>query len=282
MISRTNESQKACGRLVQEKDFLGGSGIPVDTTALSDTTPGATIFKDNYVGITESLAEVAGRRPGPKASRRTHLKYWLGEGKPLRTNRLIAHVIVGVDERGSACFWCQSRPRSGWLVCYFCGEMFCGAECEQAFHRDKLETLDTQNSPAASDEVAEDTNIDFKTPKLHQSISRRNKAKPNKSGQESVKLGSQPLITSSLNTSSATTTATTTTTAASSAASSTLPTSSSTDSTTEDDTPAPDIPIKVDQALNQEGNRRLRFDGAGERNSNKRPKKSTTKTDTMK
>ena len=267
MISRTNESQKACGRLVQEKDFFGGSGIPVDAAALSDTTPGATIFNDNYVGITESLAEVAGRRPGPKASRQIRLKYWLGEGMPLRTNRLIAHVIVGVNERGPGCFWCQSRPRSGWLVCYFCGEMFCGAECEQAFHRDKLETLDTQNSPAASDEVAEDTNIDFKTPKLHQSISRRNKAKPNKSGQESVKLGSQPLITSSLNTSSATTTATTTTTAASSAASSTLPTSSSTDLTTDDDTPTPEIPIQVDQTLDEETRRRLLFNEEEEHNN---------------
>ena len=52
--------------------------------------------------------------------------------------------------------------------------------------------------------------------------------------------------------------------------------------TTNDDTPAPDIPIQVDQALNYEGNRRLWFDEAGERNSNKRPKKPTTKTDTMK
>ena len=163
MISRTNESQKACGRLVQEKDFFGGSGIPVDAAALSDTTPGATIFNDNYVGITESLAEVAGRRPGPKASRQIRLKYWLGEGMPLRTNRLIAHVIVGVNERGPACFWCQSRPRSGWVVCYFCGEMFCGAVCENAFHRNTWETLKVEDSPATIDEVAEETSNDLKT-----------------------------------------------------------------------------------------------------------------------
>jgi len=166
-------------RSVNESDFVADTGIPISDAAFSATTPGATIFKHNFVGMTESLAKFFTRRPPPNAARTSKLQYWIaGDGSKIRTNTLIAHVVANMNYRGSKCFWCQERPGSTWVTCLFCGEEFC-SKCIYAFHNDRqdLERLvvkseeetATDSTTTSTTGISSDkyvSQLDWKTPRL--------------------------------------------------------------------------------------------------------------------
>ena len=123
------------GRQPGPVDFLGGTGIVLDESAFSPSTPDS--LKGFYCQASSTTACAFQGHAQAELSAKTRLSYWLTPGMPVISSQIAAHpkVILEPVQMGSKrppCFWCWKRFRE-MNQCLFCGEILC-AKCWTQFH----------------------------------------------------------------------------------------------------------------------------------------------------